>query len=137
METKLVQLQDPGTMRPIDSLDYRGMHVDFYEDPLGDQLVTMWQNTLVEFGSGNTLYADDMKLLIDDKLDTIIRFQDFPQSRLEWFDNGGHRDIRLLQHRRVLKIYIIENRELVNTGLLIFDAMKFLSELAQKEKDKK
>jgi hypothetical protein len=48
--------------------------VDFYEDCLGHQVVTMWKDKVIEFGEYNTVYQDDMKLIIDDHLDTITRF---------------------------------------------------------------
>jgi hypothetical protein len=48
--------------------------VDFYEDCLGHQVVAMWKDKVIEFGEYNTVYQDDMKLIIDDHLDTITRF---------------------------------------------------------------
>jgi hypothetical protein len=34
----------------------------------------MWKDKVIEFGEYNTVYQDDMKLIIDDHLDTITRF---------------------------------------------------------------
>ena len=55
-------------------MNYRGISVDFYKDCLGHQVVTMWKDKVIEFGTYNTVYQDDMKLIIDDYLDTITRF---------------------------------------------------------------
>jgi hypothetical protein len=60
-------------------MTYRGISVDFYEDCLGHQVVTMWKDKVIEFGVYNTVYQDDMKLIIDDHLDTITRFSDSPK----------------------------------------------------------
>ena len=60
-------------------MTYRGISVDFYEDCLGHQVVTMWKDKVIEFGTYNTVYQDDMKLIIDDYLDTITRFSEDPK----------------------------------------------------------
>jgi hypothetical protein len=77
IELKRIQLTD--SWIPLDSMEYRGISVDFYEDCLGHQVVTMWKDKVIEFGVYNTVYQDDMKLLIDDHLDTISRFSHDPR----------------------------------------------------------
>lgn len=64
---------------PLDSFTYRGITVNFYEDCIGHQVVTMWKDKVIEFGEYNTVYQDDMKLIIDDHLDTITRFSEYPE----------------------------------------------------------
>lgn len=94
---------------PIDHLDYRGVHLDFYEDLSGHQILTIWENAIYEFGVYNTIYKDDAKLLVDEKLDTISRFENNPfwfGAKLEYFNNAGHRDIRLTYRGRLLKVYL-------------------------------
>ena len=47
-------------------------------------------------------------MILDDHLDTITRFSEFPElygSKLTWFQNGGHRDIKLVYRGRILKVY--------------------------------
>lgn len=78
METNLKRIQLNSSWVPLDSFTYRGITVDFYEDCLGHQVVTMWKNKVIEFGEYNTVYQDDMKLIIDDHLDTITRFSGNP-----------------------------------------------------------
>ena len=109
VETNLKQIQLSSSWVPLDSFTYRGITVDFYEDCLGHQVVTMWKDKVIEFGEYNTVYQDDMKLIIDDHLDTITRFSETPGyygSKLSWFQNGGSRDIKLTYKGRILKVYI-------------------------------
>ena len=108
METNLKQIHLNSSWVPLDSFTYRGITVDFYEDCLGHQVVAMWKDKVIEFGEYNTVYQDDMKLIIDDHLDTITRFSGKPEfhgSKLTWFQNGGFRDIKLVYKGRLLKIY--------------------------------
>jgi hypothetical protein len=79
METNLKQIHLDSSWVPCGSLTYRGISVDFYEDRLGHQVVTMWQDKVIEFGEYNTVYQDDMKMIIDDHLDTITRFSECPE----------------------------------------------------------
>jgi hypothetical protein len=72
----------------------------------------MWKNKVIEFGVYNTVYQDDMKLIIDDHLDTITRFSknlELYGSKLTWFQNGSFRDIKLVYKGRLLKVYLNTN----------------------------
>lgn len=112
MNTELKRIHLSESWVPLDSMTYRGISVDFYEDCLGHQVVTMWKDKVIEFGVYNTVYQDDMKLIIDDHLDTITRFKDQPElygSKLTWFQNGSFRDIKLVYKSRLLKVYINTN----------------------------
>lgn len=109
MNTELKRIHLSESWVPLDSMTYRGISVDFYEDCLGHQVVTMWKDKVIEFGVYNTVYQDDMKLIIDDHLDTITRFKDQSElygSKLTWFQNGSFRDIKLVYKGRLLKVYI-------------------------------
>ena len=109
MNTELKRIHLSESWVPLDSMTYRGISVDFYEDCLGHQVVTMWKDKVIEFGVYNSVYQDDMKLIIDDHLDTITRFKDQPElygSKLTWFQNGSFRDIKLVYKGRLLKVYI-------------------------------
>ena len=109
MDTELKRIHLSESWVPLDSMTYRGITVDFYEDCLGHQVVTMWKDKVIEFGEYNTVYQDDMKLIIDDHLDTITRFSGNPNlqgSKLTWFQNGSFRDIKLVYRGRILKVYI-------------------------------
>ena len=94
----------------IDSFSYRGIEVAFYEDVNGHQLTAIWDDRLLEFGVYNTSYREDMKMVIDDFLDTVTRFEEYPElygSKLEYFQNSGFRDLRLTYRGRILKIYLL------------------------------
>lgn len=96
-------------VEPIDHLSYRGFEVDFYEDVAGRQLVAVWEDQIFEFGVYNTMAKEDMKLIIDDHLDTITRFKEQPTfygARLEYFQNGSFSDVRLVYKGRILKVFL-------------------------------
>ena len=47
-------------------------------------------------------------MIIDDYLDTITRFSEYPEfhgSKLTWFQNGSFSDIKLVYKGRILKVY--------------------------------
>jgi hypothetical protein len=107
MILELENLQKYGV--PVDHLDYRGVQLNFYEDLSGHQILAIWKDTIYEFGVYNTMYKDDAKLLIDEKLDTITRFENDPFSfgaKLEYFENAGYRDIKLSYRGRTIKVYL-------------------------------
>ncbi len=128
MNTELKRIQLNSSWVPLDSFTYRGITVDFYEDCLGHQVVTMWKDKVIEFGVYNTVYQDDMKLIIDDHLDTITRFSGNPNlqgSKLIWFQNGDFRDIKLVYRGRILKVYYnVDENDLFS---IIEDATRLLS----------
>ncbi len=108
LETNLKQIHLSESWVPLDSMTYRGIAVNFYEDCIGHQVVTMWKDKVIEFGVYNTVYQDDMKMIIDDHLDTITRFSEYPEfhgSKLTWFQNGSFSDVKLLYRGRILKVY--------------------------------
>ena len=109
METNLKQIHLSDSWVPLETFTYRGITVDCYEDRLGHQVVFPWGGKVIELGEYNTVYQDDIKLIIDDHLDTITRFSDFPElygSKLTWFQNGSFSDIKLVYRGRILKVYI-------------------------------
>lgn len=92
--------------KPVDTLEYREHSVTFYYDDDTQQFYTMWENDILAFGSLNTEYKKDMKHIIDDKLDLIFK-DNF--TRLEFFDNGENRDIKLSFRGRIIKIYLLNS----------------------------
>jgi hypothetical protein len=124
-------LIDPSNLEafgvPCDTLEYRGLKINLYEDVQGRQLVAVWQGKLLEFGRDNTSYRDDLKMIIDDYLDTITRFEEYPElygSKLSYFQNADFRDVRLLYRGRLLKIYLLSSEVLAD--YLIQDAYNAL-----------
>lgn len=91
----------------IDTLDYKGVHLDFYQDPPSRQIYTIFNNTKLFFGIDNTLYHEDAKKLIDYTSDLIGRVGK-TNCLLKYFNNADNRDIMLLHGKRILKVYLID-----------------------------
>lgn len=112
METNLKQIHLSESWVPLETFTYRGITVNCYEDYIGHQVVFPWQGKVVELGSYNTVYQDDIRMILDDYLDTITRFSEYPElygSKLEYFQNGNFRDIRLMYRGRLLKCFLTTN----------------------------
>ena len=89
----------------ITSLDYRGHHIDFYDDPDGNQVYAIWKSKAIYFGTFNTDYVAEMKKIIDLDEDTIYVFKEYPGARLMYFKNACWLDIKLVYNKRTLRIY--------------------------------
>lgn len=87
----------------VDTLDYRGIHVDFIADDPGQQMCCMYKGEPISFGTYNMNYKDDMMYLIDRDLDTIEYFN---QAILKFVRVRGHNDVHLLKQGRVLRIWL-------------------------------
>lgn len=97
--------------KPVTRVEYRGFSIPIYQDDEGQQFYCIWEGQELGFGAYNTDFVDDLKDLIDRKLDIVYTFDlesGFFGARLEWFDNAGNRDIRLLYRGRILKVFLIE-----------------------------
>ena len=108
-------------------LDYRGYHVDFYFDDPGQQIYTVFDGEEIGFGAYNSNYIDDMKYIIDNKLDTITNFPELQKegiygAELRWFDNAGWDDIKLTYKGRIIHIYTVGNRNATYIAEFISDA---------------
>lgn len=109
METDLKQIHLVPSWVPLESFTYRGITVDCYEDCIGHQVVFPWRGKVIELGEYNTVYQDDIRMILDDYLDTITRFSEHPElygSKLTRFQNGSFSDIKLVYRGRILKVYI-------------------------------
>ena len=108
MGTDLKQIHLAPSWVPLESFTYRGITVDCYEDCIGHQVVFPWRGKVIELGEYNTVYQDDIRLILDDYLDTITRFSEYPElygSKLTRFQNGSFSDIKLVYRGRILKVY--------------------------------
>lgn len=108
-EVDLKQIHLAPSWVPLETFTYRGITVNCYEDCIGHQVVFPWRGKVVELGSYNTVYQDDIRLILDDYLDTITRFSEYPElygSKLTRFQNGSFSDIKLVYRGRILKVYI-------------------------------
>ena len=119
-----------GLVVRYDTITYRDQEINFLSDPSGVQCFAQWQGELIDLGLNNIYYKEDMCKFIDYKLDLITLFPKLPELRgakLEWFHNGGSRDIRLSYRGRILKIYLtLADCSTVNLPYIINDAQQVL-----------
>ena len=123
-------------LQVADTLTYRGITVEFFQDPMGSQIWTYWRNKPIGFGTDNWNYKDDMKAIIDDSLDTITRFdqfQDLAGAKLTWFQNGKYRDIKLTYCGRLLKVFLVADESRINTDQLISDCVNIIQKVGIEE----
>ena len=108
-EVDLKQIHLAPSWVPLETFTYRGITVKCYEDCIGHQVVFPWRGKVIELGEYNTVYQDDIRMILDDYLDTITRFSEYPElygSKLTRFQNGSFSDIKLVYRGRILKVYI-------------------------------
>jgi len=121
----------------VDSLDYRDVHIDFYNDDPGQQVYTEWEGRTLGFGAYNTMYKEDMKKLIDKKLDTIYEFDKdsgYLGTCISWFDNNGWDDIKITYRTRIIKIVLTSKpRTEVNLTESIIELLKTKAKSAVEE----
>lgn len=123
-------------LQVADTLTYRGIIVEFFQDPMGSQVWTYWRNKPIGFGTDNWNYKDDMKAIIDDSLDTITRFeqfQDLAGAKLSWFQNGKYRDIKLTYCGRLLKVFLVADESRINTDQLISESVNIIRKVGIEE----
>lgn len=116
----------------VETYTYRGISVDIYNDDYGQQFYCTLFGEEVGFGAFNLNYREDLKYLIDEKLDVITRFprfQKFHGSCLRWFNNGEYRDIKLTYRQRVLKVFLVGDPEKVNFEQLEIESEKILAKI--------
>ena len=118
---------DAGLVVRYDTIEYRGETVDFLSSVDGVQCFAQWQGELIDLGLNNIYYKEDMCRFIDRRLDLITDFRDSPNfggAKLEYFQNGDFRDIRLCYKGRVIKCFLVAGE--VNEIALISESEKIL-----------
>ena len=104
------EAQEVGLIVRLGMIEYRGQEISFISDPLGNQCFAQWRGKLYDLGLNNIYYKEDMCRVVDRELDLISTFRncsDFVGAKLEWFRNGGFRDIRLTYKDRILKVFLV------------------------------
>lgn len=111
----------------IEIINYRGYSVPIFYDDAGQSFYCTLDNKEISFGSFNTEYEEDLKYLIDEKLDLIAQIPEYAGARLKKFKNGYYEDIQLIYRGRVLKVYLV-NHEISEISLdyLMQDSLKVL-----------
>lgn len=116
-----------GLIVRYDTIEYRGETINFLSDPSGVQCFAQWRGKLVDLGLNNIYYKEYMCKFVDRELDLITDFRncpDFVGAKLEYFQNGDFRDIRLCYKGRILKVFLVAGP--VNETFLISESAKIL-----------
>ena len=116
-----------GLVVRYDTIQYRGQEVNFLSDPAGDQCFATWRNQLIDLGLHNRTYKEDICRVIDRELDLITEFRncpDFAGAKLEYFNNGDFRDIRLIYKSRTIKVFLVAGE--VNETWIISESERIL-----------
>lgn len=107
---------------PVTVVNYRGYELGIWDDDNGQQFYTYINDEEIGFGSFNTNFQDDLEFLVDMRLDFIFDYGDWDLDlfggHLQWFNNGGHRDIELVYRQRILKIWVISDPQRVDEKLV-------------------
>lgn len=122
------ELKTRGLVVRYGSMEYRDQVINFLSDPMGVQCAAQWNNQIVDLGLNNIYYKEDMCRFIDRLLDLITEFSDEPRlvgAKLEYFQNGDFRDIRLKYKGRILKVFLVANNQ-VNETFLISESRNIL-----------
>ena len=118
---------DLGAVIKYETINYRGQEINFLADVTGTHCYAQWGEDILDLGTHNLHYKEDMCRLVDYKLDLITDFRnspDFAGTRLEYFNNGGYRDIKLSYRGRTLKVFLVVDK--VNETFLISESEKIL-----------
>ena len=121
------EAQDAGLIIRYDTIQYRGEEINFVSDVSGVQCFAQWRDELIDLGLNNIYYKEDMCKFIDRRLDLITTFRNCPNfvgAKLDYFQNGDYRDIRLSYNGRILKVFLSAGQ--VDETLLISEAKKIL-----------
>lgn len=116
-----------GLVVRYDTIEYRGEEINFLSSVDGVQCFAQWNNQLIDLGLNNIYYKEDMCKYVDRTLDMITDFRNCPNfagAKLEYFNNGSFRDIRLSYKGRVLKVFLVAGE--VSETFLISEAERIL-----------
>ena len=92
----------------VDIINYRDHIVKVYADDPGQQFYAIIDGEEYSFGAYNTNYLDDIFFIIDNKTDTIYRFEEpYFGAQLRYVNRKGYRDIVLYYRSRELKIFLL------------------------------
>ena len=121
------EAQQLGLVVRYDTIEYRGEEINFLSSVDGVQCFAQWNNQLIDLGLNNIYYKEDICKYIDRTLDLITDFRNCPNfvgAKLEYFNNGGFRDIRLSYKGRLIKCFLVAGE--VSETFLISEAERIL-----------
>jgi len=122
--------------RPIETIEYRGYSVPVYIDDYSQSYWCVIDNEEIGLGTYNFRYEDDIRYLVDSKLDTIDLPDKISGARLSWFFNGinGDRDIQLSYRTRVVKIWLVEDESAVDLNKIKTEAVSIIEKITRVKK---
>lgn len=121
------EARDLGLVIRYDTIEYREETINFLSDPMGVECWAQWRGQLWNLGLNNLYYKEDMCRAVDRTLDLITDFRncpDFVGAKLEYFHNGGFRDIRLVYKGRLIKCFLVAGE--VNETWIISESERIL-----------
>ena len=125
--SKTCNPEDFGLVIKYGSIRYREQEINFLSDPSGHQCFAQWGDRLIDLGLDNIYYKEDLCRLVDYELDLITDFRNSPNfvgAKLEYFQNGLYRDIKLSYKGRIIKIFLVAGE--VNETFLITESQLLL-----------
>jgi len=117
-----------------DHLSYRGYEIDLYYDVEKDVYCCDLAGETFYLLTYDNEGFTDLKIVIDDILDTITRFPNYKGAKLEWFQNGKFRDIRLVQDHRMLYIFLVDEVNPEGIPEIVQKSEQILEAYAHKQK---
>lgn len=118
-------------------VSYRGYDLEFFQDPKSHQMYVEFEGDTLYTGLFNINFVEDVKKMIDNRLDTVFRYSGgYFGARICWFSNGNHRDLGLFWGNRLLYVHVMrENAEIAEIDIIslctkVLDQLR-LSELVE------
>lgn len=119
----------------LETINYRGLSFPIY---LEDEIVyTIIAGKKYKLDCTKRNYSVFVRDSIDRILDNLERYQITDSSYLEYFNNSGYFDLRLVCHGRVLKIFLIGDSSKVNIDSLIKQSQDILTKYQLKLLEKR
>ena len=106
--------------RFVQTLNYRGLSLPIYwfvNAAATTEIYTIIAGKEIKVKLDDPdIYESQIKRAIDKWMDLLVELDH--DSWLEWFDNGAHRDIRLVCSGRIIKIFLVNDPNAVSLASL-------------------
>lgn len=112
----------------IETYNYRGFSFPVYKTTTGEYY-TIAEAKVVPLPQDYRKYIDST---LDTEFDLIVKFM--PNAWLEYFDNGGHKDVRCKFNGRIVKVFLVESAKELSDSLIrsmIAESTKTINKLTQ------
>lgn len=92
----------------IDTVNYRDFSVPVYKNNYS-QIYTIIGGKIIKLSCKLEDYRKYVEETIDRFVDNLQRFEITKNSYLEYFNNGGHFDLRFVSDGRIMKIFLVKD----------------------------